>query len=593
MTLFLSALVVVATVIVWQCRLLSALGQAATRARNAIKVKAPTSAETAMKADDFFWHQWCHECGVGGARFRVDGSRTLLELVHEWWNSLWPLIWLQRIGVMAPLLGVLLTAFGLFTLDPSKVDDPAAILGAIKPFAIGIGGGAFVAIVNQLMMVRSEFLFRRVQSEVTRFAVEVIDKARLTQTGPEIASLPPETQLFLDKLTSGIGPLVDALGSASRHLDGTQQIQTSCQKAMDALAEGIRQLEIQAERQKGATTAYIDSIEKAIIPSQKQLQTTSKKIGDVASALAIPLENFLKATERLVVGYETAAEGMQAFGTGTKAFARVVEEGFVPSAEKHHQAAKELETMVVRSRQAADGFVGGITRFAKSFEYQHEVTDRIVELIDQQAAPAYELLAKSAKTLERSTTAMAEHTEGFRTAVLEQVALSRQIQETSERAAAAIADAGRSLAASTTHVFMEPVAASARLLQRFEAVPRSLEPFVESLRETAATLSKTTREQASFTAGAEASLAATKAAADKLIGVAGSLESNIVTLTQAARSAGDLYSRFDTVTDGHAKKIRDASEPLVDRLTVLADTLKKLSDQLNKPKRGLFGGLFG
>lgn len=54
MMLFLSALVVVATVIVWQCRLLSALGQAATRARNAIEVKAPTSAETAMKADDFF-----------------------------------------------------------------------------------------------------------------------------------------------------------------------------------------------------------------------------------------------------------------------------------------------------------------------------------------------------------------------------------------------------------------------------------------------------------------------------------------------------------------------------------------------------------
>ncbi|MEN9667783.1 MAG: hypothetical protein RLZZ326_4146, partial [Planctomycetota bacterium] len=319
MTLFLSALVVVAAVIVWQLRLLSALGQAATRARNAIEVQSPTSAETAMKADDFFWDQWCHECGVGGARFRVDGSKTLLELVHEWWNSLWPLIWLQRIGVMAPLLGVLLTAFGLFTLDPSKVDDPAAILGAMKPFAIGIGGGAFVAIVNQLMMVWSEFLFRRVKSEVTRFAVAAIDKAKLNKAGPEITSLPPETQLFLDKLTSGIGPLVDALGSASRHLDGTQQIQQSCLKAIDSLAEGVRQLEIQAERQQAATTAYVDSIVKGVLPSQKELQKTAKKVSDVTSALATPLENFLKATERLVVGYETASEGMQAFGAGTKA----------------------------------------------------------------------------------------------------------------------------------------------------------------------------------------------------------------------------------------------------------------------------------
>jgi hypothetical protein len=591
MTFVVSA--VMAVLLVAQFALLYALSQTWARARAVINSNAPTSHDQATKADGFFWEQWCHECGVGGARFRVDGTKTLTEMVREWWDSLWPMIWLQRIGVMAPLFGVVFTALGLITFNESQASDSASILAAIKPFAYGIGGGALVAIVNQFVMLGSEFLFRAVQSDVSSFAVDAIDKARRNLKGPEIASLPPETQLFLDKLTGGIGPLVDALGSASRHLDGTQQIQQSCLKAIDSLAEGVRQLEIQAERQKGATTAYVDSIEKGVLPSQKELQKAAKKVSDVAIALATPLENFLKATERLVVGYETASEGMQAFGAGTKAFARVVDEGFVPSAEKHHQAAKELETMVVRSRQAADGFVGGISRFAKSFEYQHEVTDRIVELIDQQAAPAYERLSKSAKELEDSTTKMTESTEGFRAAVLEQTALSRQIQETSEQAAAAIADAGRSLAASTTHVFMEPVAASARLLERFEAVPRGLEPFVESLRETAATLSKTTREQASFSAGADASLAATRAAADKLIGVAGSLESNIVTLTQAARSAGDLYSRFDAVTDGHAKKIRDASEPLVDRLTVLADTLKKLSVQLDKPKRGLFGGLFG
>jgi hypothetical protein len=423
--------------------------------------------------------------------------------------------------------------------------------------------------------------------------MDAIDKAQTSQAVREIVSLPPETQLFLDKLTNGIGPLVEALESASQHLDRTQHIQKACHDAMVALAGGAGQLEAQASRQQRATDAYVESIEKVVIPSQKQLQATSKKISDVAGALAVPLEGFVKATERLVTGYETAAEGMQAFGAGSQAFARVVDQGFVPSAEKHHQAAKELETMVTRSRQAADGFVSGIARFAKSFEYQHEVTDRIVELIDQQAAPAYELLAKSARTLEGSTTVMAEHAEGFRTAVLEQVALSRQIQETSERAASAIADAGKSLAASTTHVFTEPVVASTKLLERFEAVPRSLEPFVESLRETASTLSKTIREQASVTAVTESSLVATKAAADKLIGIAGSLENHIATLTQAAKSAGDLYSRFDAVTDGHARKIRDASEPLVDRLTAVAEAMNKLSGHLNQPKRSMLGRFFG
>lgn len=591
MTFLVSA--VVAAVLLWQLWLLSALSQAAERAREAVGEETPTSVEKATKTDSFFWKEWCHECGVGGARFRVDGTKTLVELVRVWWESLWPLIWLQRIGVMAPLLGVIFTALGLLTLDQSQAGDSAAILGAIKPFGIGIGGGAFIAIVNQFVVVASEFLYRSVQTEVTQFAVDAINAKIEAGAGAEIASLPPETQLFLDKLTSGIGPLVAALESASRHLDGTQEVQKSCNEAMLALKGGIGQLETQAERQMRATTAYVESIEKVVIPSQKQLQATSKRIGEVASALATPLESFLKATERLVVGYEAAAEGMRAFGSGTQAFAGVVDNSFVPSAEKHHQAAKELETMVTRSRQAADGFVAGIARFAKSFEYQHEVTDRIVELIDQQAAPAYELLAKSAKTLEGSTAAMAEHAEGFRAATLEQAALTRQVQETSERAAASIAEAGRSLAASTTHVFVEPVAASAKLLERFEAVPRSLESFVESLRETATTLAETIRQQRTFATTTESSLAATKAAADKLIGIAVTLEHNITTLTQAAKSAGDLSARFDIVTDGHAKKIRDASDPLVERLTAVAEAIKRLSAQLDKPKRSMFGRLFG
>ena len=174
-----------------------------------------------------------------------------------------------------------------------------------------------------------------------------------------------------------------------------------------------------------------------------------------------------------------------------------------------------------------------------------------------------------------------------------QAALTRQIQETSERAALAIADAGKSLAASSTHVFTEPVLASTKLLERFEAVPRSLESFLESLRETASTLSKASREQASFTSATESALAATTAAADKLIGVSGSLEKHVTTLAQAAKAAGDLYSRFDAVTDGHAEKIRDASQPLVNRLAAVADAIDKLSEHLSQPKRSIIGRFFG
>jgi hypothetical protein len=583
--------VVVVAAIALQLTLLRAINQAAARAKVAVREGSASITSDAETNDKFFWRAWCRECDVGGPRFAAGGAEALVAKVRSWWETLGPLIVLQRLGVMAPLMGVIFTAFGLLNLKPPTDEGTAAILGAMTPFGLGIGGGALIAILNQCVLLLSEFVYRDTEAVVKEFVIKAGERSLLSGDLAAMASLPPELQLFFDRLTCTIGPLTGALENATCHLDRSQSIQKSCHDVLESLAAGIRQLEEQATRQQRATDAYVDSIEKVVLPSQKQMQTTSKRINDVAIALAAPLEGFLKATERLVAGYETAAEGMQAFQTGTQAFARVIDEDFVPSAEKHRTAAKDLETMVVRSRQAADGFVAGITRFAKSFEYQHEVTDRIVAMIDQQAAPAYELLAKSARTLESSTAALAEHAEGFRSAVLEQIALNQRLQESSETAVAALADAGQSLATNTTKIFVEPVVASTKLLDRFEALPRNLDPFIASLRTSTEALSTTCHAQDRTAVATESSLAATKAAADKLIAMATGLEANIAILTRAAHSAGDLYSRFDTLTDGHAIKIREASEPLVERLSAVAEAVKKLSVDLNQPKQSMLGRL--
>ena len=146
MTLLVVAAIAIA--ILLQLALLLTLGQSASVARIAINSQPPTNAGDAENACKFYWELWCRECGVGGPSFRAEGTKTLVGLVRDWWESLWPLVTLQRLGVMAPLMGVIFTAFGLLTLDQAAATDSAAILGAMKPFGVGIGGGALIAMIN-------------------------------------------------------------------------------------------------------------------------------------------------------------------------------------------------------------------------------------------------------------------------------------------------------------------------------------------------------------------------------------------------------------------------------------------------------------
>jgi hypothetical protein len=69
---------------------------------------------------------------------------------------------LQRMGVMAPLLGVVLTVAGFYWLDVGG--DEASlqtILSAVTPLVAGVGTGAVLAMINQILL---HFAGQRVES---------------------------------------------------------------------------------------------------------------------------------------------------------------------------------------------------------------------------------------------------------------------------------------------------------------------------------------------------------------------------------------------------------------------------------------------
>src|SRR3954454_12227002 len=69
---------------------------------------------------------------------------------------------LQRMGVMAPLLGVILTVAGFYWLRVGRGDESLqSILSAVTPLVSGVGTGAVLALVNQVLL---HIAGRRVES---------------------------------------------------------------------------------------------------------------------------------------------------------------------------------------------------------------------------------------------------------------------------------------------------------------------------------------------------------------------------------------------------------------------------------------------
>jgi hypothetical protein len=89
---------------------------------------------------------------------------------------------LQRMGVMAPLLGVVLTVIGFFWLDVGGDDASLQnILSAVAPLMSGVGTGAVLAIINQMLL---HIAGRRVESLRTT-ARTWFDAAIWSRTGRE------------------------------------------------------------------------------------------------------------------------------------------------------------------------------------------------------------------------------------------------------------------------------------------------------------------------------------------------------------------------------------------------------------------------
>jgi len=123
---------------------------------------------------------------------------------------------LQRMGVMAPLLGVVLTVAGFYWLQVRDDDQSLqAILKAVAPLVSGVGTGALLALINQALL---HLAGRRVESlrMTARTWFDAVIWSRYASQAPATPVTAADMmELFINNALADVDRLGDTLARAA------------------------------------------------------------------------------------------------------------------------------------------------------------------------------------------------------------------------------------------------------------------------------------------------------------------------------------------------------------------------------------------
>jgi hypothetical protein len=341
--------------------------------------------------ESFSWLRWVQFVFPAGAT-KPAGSFTRDEVLRELDTRLASdssYLLLQRMGIMAPLLGVVLTVIGFYWL---KVDDAGeqslgSILLAVTPLVSGVGAGAVLALVNQALLhavggrierlrmsARSWFdaaIWRHVgvQSQaatvdavaaIERFACTVADSAdrhasSFGRIDESTLAMKRAASLFHDVANSFHGEMKGVPAALHVLQDAMAASARALQELIPTGARAIANLDV-------SVAAFRTTIDKEFTEgvklqhrASKSLATAVQQVGDSTELLKAGAEEMKKSAETLA----GSAAGLEGAGSRLR---QTLEKDVAPSQRTMHDAAAGFEKSAAQLGEFIEHGVGPATQ---------------------------------------------------------------------------------------------------------------------------------------------------------------------------------------------------------------------------------------
>jgi len=166
---------------------------------------------------------------------------------------------LQRMGVMAPLLGVILTVMGFAWLDVPESEEQSLgqILFAVTPLVAGVGTGAVLAFINQGLL---HLASTRVESLRTA-ARTWFDSAIWNQIGIDVQAATIKTIASIERMSQAVATSAEQQNEAADRLQTTTQ---AIEEAATHLNEALAKFSGEAKELPESMAWLHDSVEACV-----------------------------------------------------------------------------------------------------------------------------------------------------------------------------------------------------------------------------------------------------------------------------------------------------------------------------------------
>jgi predicted nucleic acid-binding Zn-ribbon protein len=325
----------------------------------------------------FPWLKWVDSNFPAGTT--TPGNYTRDDVLQELDTrvaSSWDYLLLQRLGVAAPLLGVILTVVGFMWVDPPEDQELSLgeMIAQVFPLVLGVGTGAALALINQFM---------------------------LHLAGGKAESLRMKARSWFDAaIWSSVG--LDTQAATVKAISAIEKMAISVSSSAEQQTENAGRLVESTTAMREAADEFRAMVQ-ALGTDVKGLPETLAELRKATAASANALEELIPVGQRAVAGLDVSVA----------AFRSTVDHEFIQAAKLHHSSISGLADSVGaisdRSGQvlgdsaeqlqaAAMALEGGVNAVTKVLREQAEVNGEVSSM-QQSIREAVARLSDAGQTL--------------------------------------------------------------------------------------------------------------------------------------------------------------------------------------------------
>lgn len=319
---------------------------------------------------EYSWLKWVNSNFPAGTT--TPGNYTREDVLHELDTriaSRSDYLLLQRLGVMAPLLGVILTVLGFPFIELPESQDPSLdqMLDVVTPLVAGVGTGAVLALINQFL---------------------------LHSTGGRAESLRMTGRTWFDSAVwYSVG--LDTQAATVKAIAAIERMAISVTESAKLQSENANRLVESTSAIKQAAAEF-QQVVNAFGSDIKDLPDTLRDIRDATAASTKTLDELIPVGKRAVAGLDVSVS----------AFRTSIENDFITAAAKHRESIDSLSSSNLaalddtskRIQDAAKAVTDGSVLFKKALDDQSQFAE-LMSPVHDSLNDAIQRLSKSGDQL--------------------------------------------------------------------------------------------------------------------------------------------------------------------------------------------------